>query len=367
MVSSFRFKDLGPLAIGIAAIGLLTAVYTRWLGVRNQTTVALSFLLIVLVVATASTRRVAIATSIVAFLCFNYFFLPPVGTWTIADPENWVALFALLAVSLVASHLSSEVRRRAAEAMTLLEERKEAEVVRKGAELKSALLSSLSHDLRTPLTAATVAANNLDASSLTDEQRREQAEIVRLELGRLNRLFQNIIEMARIETNAVAAEREWVQPAEIIEAAAQQVDHDLAHHRLEIDSGGEKTFVRLDPRLTTAALARLLENAAQYSQAGSAIAISADIDMGELRIAVRDRGVGIAPGDIDRIFERFYRGVGAREHRFGTGMGLAIARGLLAAQNGRVWAENDPGGGAVFTLAVPAETRTASELEGETV
>ena len=109
----------------------------------------------------------------------------------------------------------------AIERTQLLEERKEAEVVRRGAELKSALLASLGHDLKTPLTAVTVAANNLNASWLTPDQRREQAEIVRMELGRLNRLFQDIVDMARIETNAVAAEPEWVQPAEIVEAAAR--------------------------------------------------------------------------------------------------------------------------------------------------
>lgn len=99
----------------MAGIGLLTAIY-HWLGVTNPTIVALSFLLVVLIVAAVLTRRVAVATSLMAFVCFNFFFLPPVGTLTIADPQNWVALFTLLSVSIVASHLSSQVRRRAQEA-----------------------------------------------------------------------------------------------------------------------------------------------------------------------------------------------------------------------------------------------------------
>jgi two-component system sensor histidine kinase KdpD len=487
----------------------LTALYAVWLGVTNPTIVALSFLLVVLIVAAVSTRWVAIATSLMAFVCFNFFFLPPVGTFTIADPQNWVALFTLLAVSIVASHLSSQVRRRAQEAMArrdelarlfdltrdillttdtadavalvaryiarrfglkvvticlpdprgwqlhhsgertfavdtgrldsalaaararlefdahertyaghsrietadgasawlvplrlgtrpigllvlqgedvepgtrdaiagvtaiaierthLLEERKEAELVRRGAELKSALLAALSHDLKTPLTAVTVAANNLNASWLTDEQRREQAEIVRAELGRLNRLFQDIVDMARIETNAVAAEPEWVQPAEIVEVAAGQVEQAVADHTLEIDAGTEKALVRLDPRLTSAALAHLLENAGQYSPPGSTITVRVGLSSDELRIAVRDRGVGLAPHDLDHVFERFYRGADARQQRFGTGMGLAITRGLLAAEGGRVWAENHPEGGAIFTIAVPVESRPAATVEGE--
>ena len=356
--------EAGGLVLALTAVGLLTALYIRLLGVTNPTTVALSFLLVVLVVATVWTRRVAVATSLVAFLCFNFFFLPPVGTWTVADPQNWVALFTLLAVSIVASHLSSEVRRRARQEAAVLEQSKEAEVVRRGAEIKSMLLASLSHDLKTPLTAVTVAANNLDASWLTDEQRREQVGIVRTELGRLNRLFEDIVEMARIEANAVGSEPEWVQPSEIIEAAARQVGRPLESYRLQIDAGVEAMLVRLDPRLTSAALAHLLENAAQYSPGGSTINVRATLSNDELHIAVRDQGAGIAPQDLVHLFQRFYRGVDARQQRFGTGMGLAITRGLIAAEGGRVWAENHPAGGALFTIAVPVESRAAA-LESE--
>lgn len=488
-----RITGFRALAVGTTGIALVTAVWYALLGVTNPTIVALSFLLVVLVVATVSTRRVAITISLLAFLCFNYFFLPPIRTWTIADPENWIALFTLLAVSIVASHLSTQARRRAREATArrdelarlfdltrdillttdatnaialvarsiaerfgldavticlpeadgwqlhhsgpravrldperlqhalsaaparvdvaahsawlvplrvgtrpigllalqgqdmepdtrdaiagvtaiaidrthLLEERREAELVRRGAELKSALLASLGHDLKTPLTAVTVAANNLDASWLTDEQRHEQGEIVRSELRRLNRLFQDLVDMARIETHAVAAELEWVDPAEIVEAAARQAATDLDGHRLAIETGPDKLLVRVDPRLTSAALAHLLENAGQYSPRGSTIRVAVDLRAGELTITVRDEGDGLAPQDVDRLFERFYRGVDARQQRFGTGMGLAITRGLVAAEGGRVWAENHPDGGALFTIAVPAAHQLAAALDGE--
>lgn len=500
--------ELLPLASGLTAIGLLTFFYSTWIRL-NPTSVALLFLLVVLVVATVATRRVAVAISVLAFLCFNFFYLPPVGTWTIADPQNWVALFTLLAVSLVASHLSSQVRQRAREAFAsrdelarlfdltrdillitdthdgvadvsrsiarrfgfdgvsiclpgaggwrfhhsgepgliipadeleslfapareriefdadertysgharvqsrtaagawlvplrigtrpigllalrggtidsgtrdaiagvtaiaiershLLEERKEAELLRRGAELKSVMLASLSHDLKTPLTAVTLAANNLDASWLSDEQRREQVEIVRSELQRLNRLFQDIVDMARIETNAIDPELEWVEVAEVVEAAARQAEPALAGHPLEIDLGTEQTLVRLDPRLTSAALAHLLENAGQYSSHGSAIGVIATVSDDELTIAVRDHGPGISPEDRERLFERFYRGATARHHRFGTGMGLAITRGLLAVQQGRVRADNQEGGGAVFTMAIPVQRRTVPALVEE--
>lgn len=500
---------VASLVVALSTIGTLTAAYSTWLHVTNPTIVALSFLFVVLLVAAASTLWVAVATSLFAFVCFNFFFLPPVGTFIIADPQNWVALFTLLAVSIVASHLSAQARGRAMEATArrdelarlfdltrdillttetqdamalvahyiarrfgfervticlpvqdgwalhhsgehgleidrarldntlaaagvrlefdaherayaghtrieardgtavwivplrigsrplgllalaggevapgtrdaiagvtavaiertgLLEQRKEAEIVRRSAELKSALLASLGHDLKTPLTAVTVAANNLNASWLTDEQRREQTGIVLSELARLSRLFQDIVDMAKIETNAVASEPEWVQPSEIVDAAARQVEPALARHRVEITPKAEKMFVRVDPRLTSAALAHLLENAAQYSPPHSTISVHVDVSLDEMRIAVRDQGAGIPAEDLDLVFERFYRGAAVRHHTYGTGMGLAITRGLLAAEGGRVWAENHPQGGALFTIAVPTESRTAVALGGQ--
>ena len=369
-------NHLAPLLAGSAAIGILVAVYHAWLKVTNPTIVALSFLLVVLLVASVATRWVAIATSLLAFISFNFFFLPPVRTFTIADPQNWVALFTLLAVSVVASHLSSQARRQAEEAMArrdelarmfvertqLLQQRNEAEVLRRSAELKSALLASLSHDLKTPLTAVTLAATNLNASWLSDEQRREQAAIVVSELGRLNRLLGDIVDMAKIETDAVVVEREWVQPSEIAEAAARQVAPALERHVVQIADQAEKVFVRIDPRLTSAALAHLLENAAQYSPAGSEVMVGLTLASNELRLSVRDNGRGVPPEEFERLFDRFFRGAAAREHAFGTGMGLAITRGLVAAEGGRVWVENAPGGGAVFTIAVPVETQPAAAL-----
>ena len=504
---SGQLSRAGALAAGVAAVVIATALYSA-LGITNQTIVALSFLLVVLVVATTSTRGVAIAISLTAFLAFNYFFLPPVGTLTIADPENVVALLTFLAVSIVASQLSTQARRRAMEAMArrdelsklfdltrdillttdtgdavaavarfvagrfglataticlpgaggwqlhsssrmpteidrraldnaltaarsdeleggkriyaghttidfpdrarvwlvplrvgarligllalegqemepgtrdaiagvtaiaiershLLDERKESELVRRGAELKSALLASLGHDLRTPLTAVTVAANNLDASWLTDDQRKEQAQLVRSELARLGRLFQDIEDMARIETKAVAADPEWVDPAEIVEAALAQARASLADRKLQIEVDTARSLARLDPRLTSAALAHVLENAGQYSPPRSLVSIAVTLAGGVLSMAVRDQGPGIRAVDREQIFERLFRGIEARQQRFGTGMGLAITRGLLAAEGGQVTVENHPSGGAVFTITIPVDTRISPAVEEE--
>src|SRR4051794_1292533 len=479
------------------AIAAITAMYA-WVRIANPTTIALTYLLVVLIVAAASRLAVALVTSALSVLCLNFFFLPPVGRFTIADPQNWIALLVFLAVSLVASNLSSVARQRTIEALDrrdemarlfdlsrdvllttdsreaveqlarfvarrfdleyvaialprgsewavvtngpasidldrrelaiaaggmertlefdarertysghrtifasgrtvrlvplrlgpkpigilaaagrpidpgsldalggivaiaierveFLEERKAAELARQSEELKSALLASLGHDLRTPLTAIRVAAANLQASWLEEPQRREQSQIVLAEVERLTRLFDDILDMARIDAGAVPTELRWVHPAQIVETAREQVAHAIATRDVRLTVRSE-TLVRLDPRLTAAGLSHLLDNAAKYSPAGRPIDVDVSIADGQLMIAVRDYGPGLSPADLPRLFDRFYRG--ARTSRVaGTGMGLSIVRGLLAVERGRVWAENCAGGGARFTIAVPVEQK----------
>ena len=227
------------------------------------------------------------------------------------------------------------------------------------AEFKSALLASLAHDLRTPLTTIRVAASNLQASWLTGAQREEQADLVVAEVERLTRLFQNILEMTRIEAGAVVHTCQWVNPLEIVEAARSQIGPTSSAHDVQVLGRSEDRVVHVDPRLTSAALARLLENAAQYSPPGSAITVVHEVNADGLLVTVEDQGRGIADADGSRLFEPFFRGEQGGRHGAGTGMGLAIARGLLAAEHGRVWAENRPEGGARFSIMVPALSRPA--------
>jgi two-component system sensor histidine kinase KdpD len=162
--------------------------------------------------------------------------------------------------------------------------------------------------------------------------------------------------MARIDAGAITTELRWTHPSEIVAAARDRVEQTIQNHRLEVTIEPDVP-VRLDPRLTATALAHLLENAAQYSPVGSTVHLSARIAHDGLTIQVRDHGAGIASADLPHLFERFYRGTAAKGRTSGTGMGLWIVRGLLAAANGRVWAENCADGGAQFTLKVPADAQ----------
>jgi two-component system sensor histidine kinase KdpD len=331
----------------------------QWLDVNNATTVALSFLLIVLSAATTSSLWVAVASSVAAIATLNFFFMAPVGTFMLADGENWVALTVFLTVGCVASRQSESVRVRAKEAA---ERRNDAELMRQKADLASTLLTSLSHDLRTPLTAIGVAVENLQQARLSDDERREQGRVALVELERLKRLFSDILDMARIDAAALAIERDWVTPADIVDAALSNLRPTLDQRAMEIDADSSN-LVLVDPRLTSGALSHLIENAAQYSPAGSVIHVRGTIERDGLRVTVRDHGHGLDPAELDQLFERFFRGRTAEQHRLGTGMGLAITRGLLAAEHGRVWGENAAGGGAQFTIAVPGESHPVPHEE----
>jgi two-component system sensor histidine kinase KdpD len=243
----------------------------------------------------------------------------------------------------------------AIERTQFLGEREAAELVRQKAELAGILLASLSHDLKTPLTAIRVAVENL-RDDLPADERRTQADAAIMELQRLNRLFQDILDMARIDAAAIHVERQWVTPADVVDAAAAHVRHELEGHPLDVEADSDAE-VEMDPRVASVALSHLLENAAQYSPAGLEIAINARAEADGLHVSVADHGPGLDPGELDHLFERFFRGRAARHLSPGTGMGLAITRGLLSAVGGRVWAENALDGGARFTIVVPGPRR----------
>ncbi len=492
-------SDAVVLLGSLFAMAVVTA-FLRVLPHVSPTTVALALLLVVLGTATLARLRMAVVASVAAMLTLNFFFLPPVGTFTIADPQNWIALFAFLAVAVIASNLSAAAQERTREAVArrnevtrlfdltrdvllttetasaidvlarhvarrfelpkvaiclpadhgwrmhqggsedlrvdatvlnavlakergplaydvrqraydgrapvgdgsevsivplrhgtkavgllaavsphldigtldavagvvaiaieraqFLAERDAAELVRQKADLAATLLASLSHDLRTPLTAIKVAVENL-RGGLPGDERRAQADAAIAELDRLTRLFQDILDMARIDAAAIRIDRQWVAAADVVDAAAAYVRHTLDGHPLRVDAEAEME-VEIDPRLASVALAHLLENAAQYSAPEREILVDARVERDGLHVSVTDHGPGLDSGELDHLFERFYRGRAARQASFGTGMGLSITRGLLAAAGGRVWAENLPGAGARFSVVVPGPVRPIS-------
>lgn len=265
--------------------------------------------------------------------------------------------------------LLEAVARQAALALDrvrLADEGRQASLRAKTEELRSGLLASVSHDLRTPLAVITGAASTLRADpALEPETRRDLSDAICEEAERLERLVANLLDMTRLDAGAVEPRREWVPLVEVLGGALTRLDPRLAGRRVVTALPDDLPLVSLDPVLVEQLFVNLLENAAKYTPAGSTVEIGARREGDTLCVEVADRGPGIPPGDEERIFERFHRGAHAGVR--GVGLGLPIARAIAQAHGGRLVAANRAGDGAVFRLTLPmsSEPPRAAEPVGE--
>jgi len=371
----------GVAAISIAIIGL------KLLGQHvNSTTVALVLLLVVLFVAARWTAGPAVLAAIVGMLCLNFFFLPPVGTFTITDPENWVALAAFLIVAITAGQLSGRARRRA----EIAEERRReidrlykeirdafdrashAEALRQADILKSALLDAVTHDLRTPLTSIKASVTTLlhenrpssgDLVKLDSEDRTEMLQVIDEEADRLNRFVESLVELARIEAGEMRLRRRWITVDEIFETAVERARPFTGKHRVLVNVEPSIPLILVDAQAMAEAVYTLIDNAAKYSPEGTIIRISAEQE-GEqtVRFIVADHGEGIPPQLRTRVFDKFFRLEHGRANSHpppGTGMGLAIAKGIVEAHGGRIWIEGTATGvGTMVIVELPIGDET---------
>lgn len=384
-------KWRGYLAAAVSVAG--STVVLKFLGGHiNATTVSLVLLLNVLFIATRWGSLPALTASVLAMLCFNFFFLPPFGTFKIAARDNWIAAVVFLITAVTAGQLSARAKRRAEEAelgkreierlyaelRDAFERASHTEALRQSEKLKSALLDAVTHDLRTPLTSIKASITTLldevrghtngeQRTALDADSRLEMMEVIDEESDRLNHFIGGLIELARIEAGELQLRRRWGAVDEIVSAALLRASPVTREHRIEVSIEKELPVVRVDERAVSEVVYTLVDNAAKYSPPGSTIRISARRAGDELiEMAVEDRGAGVPAELRERIFDKFFRATRDGDVKTpapaGTGMGLAIARGIIEAHNGRIWIESARGGGtrAVFTLPVGDED--ASEI-----
>lgn len=347
------------LILVFSFVGLNTG-FLRAFGLTNPTTVALSYLLIVLAVAAGWGLAESLICSVAATLCFNYFFLPPIGTWAIEDVENWVALAAFLVVAVVASELSERARQKTRQLIRHEEEKAQvaelartAEMLRQSETFKSTLLDGLAHELKTPLTSLKAAVSALRAHGNPGAGAGgELLVIIEEEADHLNRLISEVLQMARIEAGDLRLHLTACRIESLIVGARENVERQLYQHIVSVDVEQGLPEVWADPDLIRKVLQNLLENAAKYSLPGTRIEIRASESGGLVHICVADEGLGLREEEIAQVFDRYYRAPATRTIS-GMGMGLAIARDIVTTHGGLIWVESSPGAGSAFTFTLP--------------
>lgn len=220
-------------------------------------------------------------------------------------------------------------------------------------QLRNTLLSSISHDLRTPLTAVSGAVSTLieNESAIDPQSRRELLHTIQEEASRLNGMIRNVLDLTRLESGAITVRKEWQPLEEIVGAVLNRLGDRIGDRPLDVRLPPDLPLVPFDALLIEQVLINLLENAVKYAPGGSPIELSAASGPDLITVEVADRGPGIPAGDEERIFEKFVRGHSAGG---GVGLGLAICRSIVTAHGGRIWAENRMGGGAIFRFTLPA-------------
>jgi len=388
-----------------ALIGGTTVVVAVLRPVAPDISLGALYVIVVMVAALLWGLAWAVAASIASLLTFNFFILPPVHTLALEDAENWAALVVYLVTAVVTSELASRLRRRAAEAERrereaalladlaagllaredlddvasrieigedaagrrlgeaveslhaiarererLEEEALEAEALRRNDLVKTAVIRSVSHDLRTPLATMHAAVDALgpEGPGLDADEQRELLATVRRELARLERYVENVLDLSRLEAGAATPSPAlWTVDALTVQALAGLPGAE----RVELELGDHLPPVQIDAAQIERALANMLENALRFSPADSTVSVRAESRGREVIVWIEDSGPGVPAADASAIFEPFRRSTRSR----GAGLGLAIARGFVEANGGRVWVESAPGGGASFALTLPAE------------
>ena len=319
-----------PVLFSLGAVALVSVAVYALSFAAPVVSLGVLYLFAVLPVAALWGLRYAIPVSIVSMLAFNWFFLPPTRTLQLHDSENWVALAVYLVTAVSVSWLAA--RRRSLEREDLA---------------KTAVLRSVSHDLRSPITAI-LTASEVASGDVSDAEREELLDSIRAQAERLDRLVANLLDLSRLEAGAAAPALEVWPVDGLVARALEAVGPD--GEAVDVSLPEEPLAVRVDGAQLERVLVNLLENALKVSRS---VTVDVAGRNGDVVFRVADEGPGVSSDERDVIFEPFARGTSANGSR-GAGLGLAIARGFLAVNGGRLWLEPDDGHGATFAFALPS-------------
>ncbi len=311
--------------------------------------IAMVYLLAVVAVALYASRGAAVFSAALSVLVFDIIFVPPAGVLTVHDAQYLLTFTIMLAVALAISSLRIRARheeaRRTAMAVEADHER-----------LRSTLLASISHDLRTPLAVMAGASSSLaeQGEQLSDAEKTALARSIYDQTAAMTGQVDKVLQMTRLELGGLALERDWASIAEIAGSVLGRLESRLENHHVAVDIPDDLPLLRVDAPLIALVFSNLLENAARHTPPDTTVHVRAQRSGSEIEVCVDDFGPGLGEKDIDRLFDKFHQrrreGSGA-----GIGLGLAICRAIIELHGGRIQAEALPGGGARFRFYLPVE------------
>ncbi|MCB8932968.1 MAG: DUF4118 domain-containing protein [Fimbriimonadaceae bacterium] len=334
---------------GVTAVatGACRLMYDRF----DLSNLIMVYLVGVAFVASRFGPREAILASVLSVATFDFLFVTPHGTFAVSDMQYIVTFIVMLLVSLLISSLTLRVRRQARVSETLLKESQQARLQAEADRMRNTLLTSISHDLRTPLTSIAGAADTLRRG---EGDTRALASNIYTETMHLNRQVQNLLDMTRLQWGELRLNCEWESLEELIGSALDRTEELLDSRKVKVHLEPDLPLVQADGALLERALINLFENAARHTPPEAEVEVRVERLADSLRVTVLDTGPGITPGNEEAVFEQFNQAAG---NPIGFGLGLAICRAIITLHNGRIWAQNRPEGGAAFSFELPLAER----------
>jgi K+-sensing histidine kinase KdpD len=371
-------RDRGPVpfvgsVVGAALVVAVTAALVPLRADISRAAPALVLVIAVVVAGLVGGRIAAIVTASLAILAFNVAFIPPYWTLAIDVAEDLIALVAFTVVALTVGTLvaresdhrhAAEQRARELQALheryeavqaereRLAEEATRVAVLEQVDEQRAALLRSVSHDLRTPLSTIRAVTSDLRAGAVYDDATRDELlDLVIDEAERLDRIVANLLSLSRIEAGALQPERQAVDVQELVADAARRLDRLFQRSRVELEFAADLPLADADYSQVDQVVTNLLENAARHAPRGSTVRVAGRLrGDGRLSVVVEDEGVGIPAADRSHVFEPFWRGEGSTS----SGVGLAICKAIVEAHGGTITVDSGPGRGTAFVFTLPA-------------
>jgi two-component system sensor histidine kinase KdpD len=350
-----RFGALTGYVFGFVAVAACTGLSSLCARYFQLGDLVMIQLLGVLIVSIRFGVGPSLFTAGLSVVAFDFFFIPPLHQFALVDPHHFVTFGVMLAVAAVISGLNEQLRRQKERVRQQAEEARRAQLEVETERLRSSLLSALSHDLKTPLTSILGAGQMLAKGNgaIDSETHAALVSTVIEETERLNAFVTNLLAMTRLESGTIDLRKRGEAIDEVIGSALGRLQGRLQGREVHTEVPAEVPLIAMDPMLIEQVLINLLENAIRYTGAGSPIDIRVTRRDNEAALELSDRGPGILPDELEKVFEKFYRGKRVPKGDGGVGLGLTICRAIVAAHGGRIVARNRPGGGNTIEFTLP--------------